>query len=549
WLLLFSILFGHKGGQEDAGSSLLQRERLWCGEEGRGALRCPSSSGNCLKEEESDEKTIFPGILKRRWRPSLGLQSFCGSFWKQVRDSHASLPCLYKRHRLGLLRPLKEGEGPMKPEAQRFRRRKITLKFLLFMSLVNLRWTLLETSSSSNIKWRTGVESGSPNGSHSIRFFFICKDQSASIIGDEHVSNNTFNVRTENLSSGQIKVICICKMVESSWGQPYSPESNQLVFSVVGVPDSPLLKVDPLTQRVKEGDPMIFLCSMEGGDPEKKFHFYKDGLEMTSSKEADMPPPPVLKLDPLSQRVKEGDCLFLLCLAEGSITEKKFHFYKDGVEITSSQECLPKNSSEPEDLLQSGSLRILCDNSTHNGEFACSYEEKRSNRWIMSSLSQGTNITVDPVLTQDSDPIWRYSLTVIPLIILLVPFAFYCWRKKSTSVSQEQLQLREKKEERNDLPVMEPQAATADTSSPVKDSEVTYSCIQNFLTPSPAGPTRKKSLTQREERILYSDIRGQEDGDRELLQRGRLWCGEEGQGAGLGWGNDAVPALPLELEG
>ncbi|KAG8141030.1 hypothetical protein E2320_003715, partial [Naja naja] len=98
---------------------------------------------------------------------------------------------------------------------------------------------------------------------------------------------------------------------------------------------------------------------------------------------ADIPPPPVLKLDPLSQRVKEGDCLFLLCLAEGSSTEKKFHFYKDGVEITSSQECLPKNSSKPVDLLQSGSLRILCNNSTHNGEFACSYEEKRSNRWII----------------------------------------------------------------------------------------------------------------------------------------------------------------------
>ncbi|KAG8141026.1 hypothetical protein E2320_003714 [Naja naja] len=119
----------------------------------------------------------------------------------------------------------------------------------------------------------------------------------------------------------------------------------------------------------------------------------------------------------------------------------------------------------------------------HSGEFACSYEEKRSNRWIMSSLSQGSRksktfcqknlnhfscFLLKPLLTQDSYPIWRYSLMAIPLIILLVPFAFYCWRKKSTSVSQEQFQLREKKEERNDLPVMEPQAATAATSSPVK---------------------------------------------------------------------------------
>ncbi|KAG8141082.1 hypothetical protein E2320_003703, partial [Naja naja] len=335
--------------------------------------------------------------------------------------------------KLWLLRPLKEGEDPIKPEARREIEKEegpslisscfyqITLKFLLFTSLVSLRWTPLKTSS-PNIKWRIGFESGSPNGSHRIWFFFICKDQSASVIEDEHLSNNTFNVKTENLSSGQIKIICICKIMErleTSGRWPYSPESNQLVFSVVGVPPSPLLKVDPLSQRVKEGDPLVFLCSTEGGT-----------------------------------------------------TEKKFHFYKDGVEITSSEEGLLEPSTEPTNPLQNASLRIPHASFNHSGEFACSYEEKRSNRWIMSSWSQGVNITVEPA-----------------------------------SVSQEQFQLREKKEERNHLPMMEPQAATADTSSPVKDSEVNYSCIQNFFTPSPAVPTRKKRLTQREEEgILYSDI-------------------------------------------
>ncbi|KAG8147274.1 hypothetical protein E2320_000042, partial [Naja naja] len=291
--------------------------------------------------------------------------------------------------RLGLLQPLKEGEGPMKPEAQREIQKEkgpslwITLKILLFTSLVSLRWTFLETSSPSNIKWRRGFESGSPEGSHRIRFFFICKNESYLTIQDHHLSNNTFNVRTENVSSDQI--ICTCKFMfrkfrETSWGQPYSPESNQLVFSVVGVPPSPLLKVDPLTQKVKKGDPLVFLCSMEGGDREKKFHFYKDGVEITSSKEGLLEP-----------------------------------------------------STEPSDPLQNASLRIPHASFNHRGEFACNYEEKRSNRWIMSSLSQGTNITVEPA-----------------------------------SVSQEQFQLREKKEERNDLPVMEPQAPTEATSSPVK---------------------------------------------------------------------------------
>ncbi|ETE58572.1 hypothetical protein L345_15707, partial [Ophiophagus hannah] len=318
--------------------------------------------------------------------------SFRVSSWKQVRDPHASLPCLHKKCRLGLLQPLKEGEGPMKPEARRE----------------------IEREKGPSL-W--GVESGSPEGSHRIKFFFYCNDESKLPIGDEQLFNNTFNVRTENVSSS--KIMCKCKIMETSWGQLNYPESNQLVFSVVGVLTSPLLKVDLLSQRGKEGDPLVFLCSMEGGD-----------------------------------------------------REKKFHFYKDEVEITSSEEGLLEPYTEPTNPLQNASLRIPRASFNHSGEFACSYEEKRSNRWIMSYLSQGTNLTVEPA-----------------------------------SISQEQFHLREKKQERNDLAVMESQAATAATSSPVKDSEVTYSCIQNFFIPSPPGPTRKDCLTQGEEEgILYSDI-------------------------------------------
>ncbi|XP_026548220.1 uncharacterized protein LOC113429939, partial [Notechis scutatus] len=221
-----------------------------------------------------------------------------------------------------------------------------------------------------------GVESGNAKGSRRIRFYFYCRDQFYEIIEDEHLSNNTFNVRTKYLSSGQIKIICICKFKEEHRRHPYSPESNQLVFSVVDVLPSPLLKVDPLSQRVKEGDPLVFLCSMEGGD-----------------------------------------------------REKKFHFYKDGVEITSSEEDLLEPSTEPTNPLQNASLRIPHASINHSGEFSCSYEEKRSNQWIMSPLSQGKNVTVEPVSTQDSG-IWRYSRAAITMIILLVPFALYCWTKK-----------------------------------------------------------------------------------------------------------------------
>ncbi|KAL7977757.1 hypothetical protein Chor_009706 [Crotalus horridus] len=171
-------------------------------------------------------------------------------------------------------------------------------------------------------------------------------DQSGKSVGGQHLPNNTVNIRTENLTSDQIKIICNCKIRETSWGWPSSPESNQLVFSVVDElpsPPSPLLKVDPVSQ-VKEGDPLVFLCSVEGSNAEKIFHFYKDGME-----------------------------------------------------ITSREEGLLEPSTEPTDRVQSASLRILHASFNHSGEFACSYEEKRTNQWLVSSWSQGLNMTGEPV--------------------------------------------------------------------------------------------------------------------------------------------------------
>ncbi|XP_060540901.1 uncharacterized protein LOC132709902 [Pantherophis guttatus] len=175
-------------------------------------------------------------------------------------------------------------------------------------------------------------------------FFFRCKNESGSPILEKAHQRNTWNISTAHLNETR-KLICSCWSkthtgTGTKWS--YSPQSDSREFLVV-----------------------------------------------------EIPPPPLLKLDPLSQREKEGDCLFLLCSAEGSLTEKEFHFYKDGVEITSSEEGLLEPSREPTNPLQRASLRIPHASFSHSGEFACSYEEKRSNRWVTSSWSQGTNITVE----------------------------------------------------------------------------------------------------------------------------------------------------------
>ncbi|KAG8141084.1 hypothetical protein E2320_003706 [Naja naja] len=141
----------------------------------------------------------------------------------------------------------------------------------------------------------------------------------------ENITKNTFKLRTADLNSDQMKIKCTCWFWYPHGGSPPSPQSNQLDF-FINAPPSPGLRVDPLSQRVKEGDPLLFLCSTEGGNREKKFHFYKDGVEITSSKEG-----------------------------------------------------LPEPSSEPTNPLLNTSLRIPHASFNHSGEFACSYEEKRSN--------------------------------------------------------------------------------------------------------------------------------------------------------------------------
>ncbi|XP_039193755.1 uncharacterized protein LOC120305645 [Crotalus tigris] len=202
-------------------------------------------------------------------------------------------------------------------------------------------------------------------------------------------------------------------------------------------------------------------------------------------------PSPLLNVDPLSQVVKEGDPLVFLCSVEGGNAEKVFHFYKDGMEISPREEGLLEPSSEPTDRVQIASLRILYASFNLRGEFACHYEERRSNRWLMSSWSQGINMTVIPVWTQGLYSVWRYARRWILFLILLVPIAFYCWKQKSTSQSQEQFQLMEKIE-KNHLSVMEPQAATPSSVKFPPDSEATYSNVQDFS-------TQKNQLTEEEE--------------------------------------------------
>nr|XP_028560739.1 uncharacterized protein LOC114583618 [Podarcis muralis] len=110
------------------------------------------------------------------------------------------------------------------------------------------------------------------------------------------------------------------------------------------------------------------------------------------------PPAPVLTVDPPSGVVKEGGFLRLTCSAFGSDAEQRFHFYRDGVKISSSSEESLADSGEPRNAFSNASANILVQvtASIHTGGFACRYEQKLSSRWIMSPWSQTVNLTGEP---------------------------------------------------------------------------------------------------------------------------------------------------------
>ncbi|XP_028559632.2 uncharacterized protein LOC114582629 isoform X1 [Podarcis muralis] len=147
-------------------------------------------------------------------------------------------------------------------------------------------------------------------------------------------------------------------------------------------------------------------------------------------------PPPVLKTDPPSRVVNEGDPLLLTCLAKGGGVEKRFHLFRDGVEMISDSGGSLRFSREHGGASPGVSVNILKAKPNHTGEFACRYEEKTSRGWIVSPWSQKVYLTV--WAPNSSSPPLLYACLAIPLAILMVPLAFYCTRRNRALKSEQE---------------------------------------------------------------------------------------------------------------
>ncbi|KAJ6656775.1 hypothetical protein lerEdw1_003106 [Lerista edwardsae] len=142
----------------------------------------------------------------------------------------------------------------------------------------------------------------------------------------------------------------------------------------------------------------------------------------------DPPPPPVLDVRPPPGAVYLGEPLLISCLTSSNNPEKRYHFYKDGVEMDSSNEGYPRRSNESGDPSPDATLRIPQANSSHSGEFACSYEEDMNGRWVPSPHSQKVDIRVQP--RGLSGLVLMYVRLAFVLLIPTILLVYYCHQKR-----------------------------------------------------------------------------------------------------------------------
>ncbi|NWS64847.1 IGSF1 protein, partial [Chunga burmeisteri] len=103
----------------------------------------------------------------------------------------------------------------------------------------------------------------------------------------------------------------------------------------------------------------------------------------------DHPPQPTLTLESSNGVVIEGQPLIFLCTAPTGVTERRFHFYKENIEIINRTEVTSENTQAQFQVVESGW--------DHTGNFTCGYEEKMEERWIPSYPSQTVEVFVKEV--------------------------------------------------------------------------------------------------------------------------------------------------------
>ncbi|XP_075768411.1 Fc receptor-like protein 5 [Pelodiscus sinensis] len=255
-------------------------------------------------------------------------------------------------------------------------------------------------------------------------------------------------------------------------GRDFVSERSQNIPIAVTAPlPTPQLSVSPQQRVYITGESITLTCSAAGAPNNSMIRFYKDGQTLipeelclrphqaTASVWLSAPPQtstytcgcwrvesgreiesersrPISiavtgsssKLapsgDPPSGPVSKGPPLLLTCTAPGDTGERRFHFYKDGLEIVPRGAGSEIDAGEP----SSGSVnvpvtRVLKAGPSNMGDFTCGYEKNVSGRWVPSPRSQSVNIPMSEPRTARGFP-WARELVVGGAFFLIVELIF-----------------------------------------------------------------------------------------------------------------------------
>ncbi|NXW52688.1 FCRL5 protein, partial [Nyctiprogne leucopyga] len=216
-----------------------------------------------------------------------------------------------------------------------------------------------------------------------------------------------------------------------------SQESRSIFISVRDRPPQPTLTLNSSTSITIEGQPIVFFCAAPAGDAERRFHFYKEKVEVTKGVDVTLrdtkawfqvvethqnhtgnftcgyeenvegrwipsyrscalevivkepASPPRLEVDPPTGVVSEDHPFHLTCMASRGDFKLRFRFYRNGVEIPPEQPGASTRSwGNASEFFFSQSPRSF------GGTFSCMVEEEVGRTWVASPHSEAVEVTV-----------------------------------------------------------------------------------------------------------------------------------------------------------
>ncbi|KAM9121177.1 Fc receptor-like protein 5 isoform 2-T2 [Pangshura tecta] len=226
----------------------------------------------------------------------------------------------------------------------------------------------------------------------------------------------------------------------------------------------------------------------------------------------DLPPQPLLSMDPASGLVSEGFPLLITCTAPKDAGQLRFHFYKDSVRF------IPGNTGSDISTTESSTssvnisvLSILQAGPNNTGEFTCGYEKNVSGRWITSPRSWAVNVTVTALTASHyTRDILLGTGGVLLLGGALTALLCYCHRKKRVPKPLRSTKGSEPREHTRNLgPGCDnkgSEATGARAEQMEQGSEVTYALVEFPASQAHRTQKTKKPKPAEADHVLYSEV-------------------------------------------